>query len=375
MKERVLIVNQNAGYLTIDVVNAFALEYDEVVVMYGRIKVTERTFHSKVKIQKTIAYNRNSTFSRLITWTLSSIHLFFLVAFRYRKFKILYYTNPPMSYFVSLFFKNPFGIIVFDTYPDALKVIGVKSSNLIYRYWANVNKRVFPKAEKIITLSNGMKQQLLSYVADEKIEVVPMWPASEKFKPIKKSENPFLVQHDWLNKFVILYSGNMGLGHQIEILIEVAERVKQDARILFLFIGEGSKKKSLQELSLAKGLNNIQFLTWQTPEVMTYSLASADIAVVAVEPDAANASVPSKTFNYMAVGAPLLCIGSKDSELEHLVLKNENGRFFTCNDVLEITNYVKLLCENSELKDFYSQNSCIAAQKVTFALAKKYLFK
>lgn len=374
MKEKVLIVNQNAGYLTIDVVNAFAQTYDEVVVMYGRIKITEREIHPKVKIQKTIAYNRNSTFSRLITWTVSSIHLFLLVAFRYRKYKILYYTNPPMSYFVSMVFNNPFGIVVFDTYPDALQLIGIKSTSLVYKIWANVNRKVFSKAIHIITLSNGMKQQLLKYTSETKVSVVSIWPASLNFKPITKSENRFLEEHGWTSKFIILYSGNMGMGHQIEVLIEVAERVKQNHDIMFLFIGEGSKRKILQEHVQKKQLKNVQFLSWQTPEAMQYSLASADIAVVAVEPEAAHASVPSKTFNYMAVGAPLLCIGSYGSELEDLIIRFENGKFFSSKEVNEITSFVVTMSQDFNLKNTFSNNSFEAAQKINYNLANNYLF-
>lgn len=104
MSKKVLIINQNSGYLTIDVANAFKEEYDEVVVMYGFNRVTERNFHPNIKIQKTITYDRSSTIKRLWTWGVCTIHLFFLLLFKYRGYHVLYYTNPPMSYFNALFF-------------------------------------------------------------------------------------------------------------------------------------------------------------------------------------------------------------------------------------------------------------------------------
>lgn len=374
MKTKILIVNQNSGYLTIDVANAFANHYDEVVLLTGLLKVNERNLNSRVKIHRTVTYKRTSTITRLLSWIFCSFHLFFLVATRYKGFKILYYSNPPISYFISMFFKNPFGIVIFDTYPNALTVLGIKKSAFIYRWWEKINEKVFPKAVKIITLSSGMKEQLSDYVNKDKINVVTMWPASDKFKPISKVENPFLIEQNWVNNFIVLYSGNMGMGHQIEVLIEVAERVKQNENILFLFIGEGAKKKMLMELVEQRQLQNVRFLTWQAPDVMKYSLASADLAVVSVEPEAANASVPSKTFNYMAVGAPLLCIGSYGSELDHLIRENINGRFFSSNEVVEITNYVETMFQDSDLKKYYSNNSFNSALKINHNLANEYLF-
>ena len=154
--------------------------------MYGLNRVTERNLHPDIVIQKTITYDRSSNIKRLWTWGICTIHLFFLLLFKYRGYHVLYYTNPPMSYFNALFFSNPFSIVVFDVYPDALRLIGIKKSSFVYQIWKNVNIKVFNKAIHIITLSDGMKKQLSNYVAYEKVKVVSVWSASDKFKPIAK---------------------------------------------------------------------------------------------------------------------------------------------------------------------------------------------
>ncbi len=377
MSSKILIVNQNSGYLTIDVANAFAQEYEEVVVMYGLNRVTERTFHPKIKIQKTIAYNRTSTFKRLLTWGFCSLHLTFLLAWKYRGYKVLYYTNPPMSYFNALLFTNPFSIVVFDTYPDALKLIGIRESAIVYRIWTFINKKVFSKAQKIITLSNGMKNQLQQYVAGEKIEVVSIWPASENFKPIPKYENPFLKQHGWQDKFIVLYSGNMGIGHKLEVLIDVAELLKTNERVLFLFIGEGAKKKTLQRLTLEKCLDNVKFLSWQSSSILPFSLASADIAVVAQEPEASHASVPSKTFNYISVGSPLLGIGSRYSDLKNLIVDSRIGFFINVecdNETDLIIKFILDVIDKPSYSRLMSENSFYISKYYCHSLSFNYLF-
>jgi glycosyltransferase involved in cell wall biosynthesis len=373
-KNKLLIVNQNAGYLTIDVTNAMLSNYDEVSVMTGRIIVTDRTFDKNVKIQKSIAYNRKSNIARFMTWILFTMHLCILLAWKYRKHTILYYTNPPFSYFNSLIYKNTMSIVVFDVYPDALGLIGLKESNWIYKLWKNMNKKIFSNAEQIITLSEGMKSQISKYTSNENIKVVSIWSATEKFKPITKSNNDFLKNHNWQDKFIILYSGNMGLGHQLNILIEAAKDLCYDTSILFLFIGEGAKKNKLKNLASSHKLENVVFLSWQSADVLPYSLAAADIAVVSLEADATNASVPSKTFNYMAVGAPVLCIGSSGSELENLIHLHQNGIFIHDNDVTKIKNFIYQLKDDKNLYQQYRKNSLEANRCYTQSLANNYIF-
>ncbi len=375
MRNKILIVNQNSGYLTIDVANAFAEVYDEVVVMYGLNRVTERNFHPKIKTQKTITYNRTSTLKRLWTWGICTLHLGFLLAWKYRGHKVLYYTNPPMSYFNALLFSNPFSVVVFDTYPDALKLIGIKESSIVYRFWKYVNKKVFGKAVQIITLSEGMKSQLLNYVNGDKIKVVSIWPASENFKPVPKKNNPFLKEHGWQDKFIVLYSGNMGIGHKLDVLVDTAEALKQIKDILFLFIGEGAKKNQLQKAVNDKGLNNVKFLTWQSTDTLPYSLAAANLAVVALEPEATYASVPSKTFNYMAVGAPILGIGSEGSELENLIQSNEIGFYSDGICISRFLVFINEVFNNIELHAKLSKNSLKNSKKHSYSLSYNYLFK
>lgn len=374
MGRKLLIVNQNSGYLTIDVANAFIEQFDEVVVMFGHNRVTERDFHPRIKIQKTIKYDRSSIVRRLWTWGLCTLHLFFLLVWKYRRHHVVYYTNPPMSYFNALIFSNPFSVVVFDTYPDTLKLIGIKDTSFIYKIWVKINKQVFDQAIQIITLSEGMKSQLTHYTNENKIKVVPIWAASDSFKPIVKSENLFVKQNNWSDKFIILYSGNMGIGHKLEVLIDVAAGLKGHTDLHFLFVGEGTKKKTLMELVNQKSLPNVSFLTWQDSSVFPYSLAAGDIAVVALEPEATHASVPSKTFNYMAVGAPILGIGSSDSELEKIINQNQIGLYTSGNEIKEIENFILDLYQNLKKRNEFSSRAFITAKSFHYSLAKSYLY-
>lgn len=373
MKDKVVFVNQSTGYLMIDIVNAFASQCKETALIAGSIKQNERQLDPSTKVDKIIEYNRSSILKRLLTWIWGTIQIYFKLVFKYRGWYIVYVTNPPLSYLLSLCLRNSFSIIVYDIYPDALTNVGIKKDCLIYKKWAKWNNKLFTKADVIYTLSSGMKKQLASYTNDNKIVSIPNWSASNKLKPIDKESNIFIRDNNLDNKFIVLYSGNIGITHNIEYIIEVAKQLKNNENIQFMIIGEGGKKKTLENKVAEYGLNNCTFLTWQSVDMMPYSLASADIAVITLNDDTASLSVPSKTYNLLAVGAPLLCIAPESSELNNLVSEYNNGKCFDKDDIREMTEYILDIYNDPILKKELSNNSLRASEQFTYKNAENYV--
>lgn len=370
---RCVLINQSSGYLMVDIANAYAKEYDEVVLMAGCISKTNRPLTQDVRVSKLIAYNRSSALKRILTWFISFVQILFKVVFKYRKYELVYVTNPPMSYLVSLFVRNPFSVIVFDSYPDALRNIGIKQGHWLYELWSKWNRKLFTKARIVYTLSEGMANQLTAYVNRNHIKVVSLWPSSESFYPISKINNPFVRQHGMEEKFVVMYSGNMGYTHSVDVLVEVAKRLQSDDNIHFLFIGDGKKKSDLISSVVANKLTNCTFLDWQPVDILPYSLASADIGVVTLNDETALTSVPSKSFNLMAVGAPLLCIAPKHSEIATIIHRYKNGVVCPANEIDSIVGFIVELSRNDELKQSMSDNSLQAAKAFTKDNAFMYL--
>jgi glycosyltransferase involved in cell wall biosynthesis len=357
----------------IDIINAYAEADDEIVLLAGSIKVTERRLNEKVQVDQIIRYDRSSSLKRFFTWCWGALQIFNRLLFKYREYEVVYVTNPPMAYLSSLLVRNPFSMIVYDTYPDALENIGIKKNSWIHRKWSKWNKILFARASKIVTLSDGMADRLAHYVERDKIRVVPNWSSKSSFGPIPKATNPFSKQLGLENKFTVLYSGNMGYTHNIETLIEVARQMNGNDRVHFLLVGDGKKRVELQAAVRALNLQNCTFLNWQPAEMIQYSLASADLGVVTINDDTANDSVPSKTYNLLAVGAPLLCIVPEDSELSLMVTKYKNGACFQPNQVKEIVSFIDDLSSHREKRDIMALHSLEASKNYTFANAKLYL--
>lgn len=372
-KRKTVLINQSSSNLMFDTVNAFVERGDEVALICGPFNLDKSTLHASVKISHIIRYNRKSAIKRLWTWGMSTIQILWYLLTKYRGWEVIYVTNPPMSYFCQKLVKNPFSIIVYDIYPDALLNVGIGENHFIYRWWAKQNRKIFSKAKKVFTLCDSMSSALERYTDIDKLKVVPLWAVDRRLKPIPKNENEFVINHKLQDKFVVMYSGNMGYTHSVDKLVEIAAMMKNDTNVHFLFIGDGKKRPEIEKRIADEQLTNCTVLDWQPSEILPFSLAAADLGVITLNDDSAKISIPSKTFNLMAVGAPLLCISPEEAEMRRLIAKYDNGACFSPNELNNIAGFIRNIACNKELKEKYSINSIKASKDFTPDNAKLYL--
>lgn len=373
MKNKVVLVNQSTRHLMIDIANAYAEKYDEVVLFEGVVEEYERPLDKRVKRVKIMTYDRSSGAKRMFTWGVAFLQILFKLMFGYKGYEVVYFTNPPMSYFAQLIVRKRFSVVVYDIYPDALRNIGIKESGWIYKGWARVNQKIYTKAEVMYTLSEGMADVLSKYVDRNKIKIVPNWSFTEKFAPIPKKENPFAVEHQLQDKFIVMYSGNMGYTHSVDVLLDAAEETREDESIHYLMIGQGKKKPELEERVKREGLKNVTILDLQPFDVVPFSFATADLAMITLNAESGAVSVPGKTYDLLSVGAPLVCICPETSEMVALTQKYDNGRCFRAEDVKGIVAFIKEVAGNKALQKKMSDNSLAASKDFTRANAYKFM--
>jgi glycosyltransferase involved in cell wall biosynthesis len=372
LPKKLLVFNQSGGYLTVDVVNASLAHFEEVVLYSGELRFMERPLDERVRFLKTIQYKRGNIWRKLISWTAATGHLFFLILFKYRSYHVLYYTNPPISYFCSLILRNSFSVVVFDVYPEALKTLGLSERNPVYKLWRTINRRLLHRAQQVTTLSEGMKELILLDAPNANVITVPPWTGSSLFRRFPANQNEFRIKYGLEGKFLILYSGNLGGTHPIERLLDLACRFKGTEDLVFVINGEGSKKKMVEVLISRYNLDNVILSGYQPFELLPHTLAAADLGVVTLEENAASLSVPSKTFNLIAAGAPLLCLASEKSELGRLVDRYQNGAVFEPNDISSMESFVREMLKDKALQKKMSENSLKASQDFHFSRASEY---
>ncbi len=360
-KKAIVFINQHAGYLMVDIINAH-LKYEHRYFITGKVAERNVKLDNNVKINKIILYNRSSTIKRLFTWAIGFIQICWLVKTRYRKADLFIVTNPPFAGLLPLLCTNRFSLLIYDVYPDALedyKFFGKHS--MLTALWRKANKKVFKKAANIFTISEGMKKKLNAYAAADTIKVIPLWSHNDFVKPVNRAGNLFLKQHSLHDKFLVMYSGNMGRTHHLEVIIEMARKIKDEA-IDFIIIGDGEKRQLLQSLIEKSKLTNCKILPWQNIDMLPHTLSAADVGIVSIGKEASMLSVPSKTYDLLSAGTPLLCIADASSELAALVNKYHAGEIFDPHQTDQMTDFIYRVKSDRNYRSLLHHNALNASK-------------
>lgn len=372
MTRRIVFINQATGYLTIDIINEFAKEFDQVALITGSIRVQDISLNEKVKVSFISKYNRGTTFQKSFSWLLGTLQIYLLLLTRYRKFEKFYFTIPPTSYLTASQFRSSFAVLVYDLYPEALLSLGLTGNNLVYKWWAKRNRKVFNRACRIYTLSEKMKSQILAYTQGGKVYVIPNWSAFTGLPRVEKAANKLISRYNLQGKFIIQYSGNIGQTHKVEILVELAEMLNYSDSILFLIIGRGERMKTINSLIEEKKLTNCLMLPFRNDDELFDSLCAADLAVITLDDKTPDISVPSKTYNILAAGLPIMSIAADNSEISNMIEMHQNGKNFNKSDLDGMCKFVTELQTNPVYRNSLANKSLTAAENYTRLNAKKY---
>ncbi len=310
MNHSLLLVNQTIGPLFAGVVKAAQCRAP-VVVFPG------------------VPYRRTPGAARLFTWVAYSLQLAWHLCCHGRRYRsLLVVSNPPLAPLLAPLARRPYALLLYDLYPQVLAQLGLPPVVLapITALWCWANRRVFASAERVFTLSDAMAAELRPAFASDalwrrKVEVIPPWADTSRLQPDSAAAASFRYKQGIdPGQLLITYSGNLGLTHPLEPLVDAAALLAA-AQVQLLLIGDGPKRVALEHRAAALQLPpfSLRFLDPLPLDELPASLSAADLAVVALDGPAASASLPSKTFSALACGTPLLALAPASSALAQLV--------------------------------------------------------
>jgi glycosyltransferase involved in cell wall biosynthesis len=372
-KKNIVIVNQDSGYLMIDVAHAFQETGYHVTLVAGRLVERNTPLSKEIEVCKIIKYNKSNTFQRLFTWIWAAVQIYFLILFRFRNSEILFVSNPPIAPLLSIGLRNRCSLLIYDIYPDALidaQIIG--NNSFVAHCWKRLNMKAFMNADKIYTISEGMKQTLLQYINELKLKVIPVWADNEFLSPVNPNENIFIQKYGLQDKFIVLYSGNLGKTGDADIMVELAKQT-DDKSIHYVIIGNGVKRAEIEKQIKESRIANCTLLPWQESAMLPYSLSSASLAVVALGSQTSKIAMPSKLYSYLAVGAPILSLAAPDSDLAVLVEKERVGKNFDPEKIDAILQFVIDLKSDISKQTVFSKNALKISLMFTKINAKLFI--
>lgn len=352
--EKIVVINQSAGYLFLDITNELAKRFSEVVLISGNVPLREQLVQN-VRLKSMIRYNRKNTLTRFFSWIAGFVQLFLLLKFKFRDHQVFISSNPPLATLMPLVCSHKTSLIIYDIYPDGLVSGGFMSrNNIIYKCWKALNRKAYKKVGSIISITNGMTNLLTEYADESKIKTIPVW-ADKSITNYKKigEDNQFTSKYGLEDKFVVMYSGNMGKSHALESLVQVADTLRDYEDIQFVIAGEGWKKSIVEHMVDELKLNNCLVMSYMPDDLFISSLYSIDMGVISLGEGTSKIAIPSKTFNLLAAGKPLLCFAAEESDLSSLVTENEVGKSFTHDDIKSAAAFILDLFRDNQSKQKY----------------------
>lgn len=241
-----------------------------------------------------------------------------------------------------------------DLYPEIAIELGVPLlKGPVGRAIGLLRNRSLRLADANVVLGTSMAARVRACgVAQDRIHIIPNWANDEEIGPVPPAENPLRREWQLEDRFVVGYSGNLGRAHEFETVLAAAERLRDDSRIVFIFIGGGKQFDELAKRVHARKLDRtFRFFPYQDRTVLKYSLSVPDVHWVSLPPKVEGLIFPSKLYGIIAAGRPVIAVTAMEGELASLVREHDCGFAIAPGDSDSLCRTILLLAEDVKTRN------------------------
>lgn len=298
-------------------------------------KAAKHETHKEVEIFRVAGttLDKNVIFFRLINMLTLGAAVFFKALANFRKGdKVLVVTTPPSLPFITalvcLLKGAGYVLLIHDNYPEILIAAKkTRENSFLVRVLNYANRWLYKYASKIIVCGRDMRELVGKKTEglDVPVETIQNWAELENVRPLPREENALLKELRIEDKLVFLYAGNMGYPNDIESIIECAGLLKTDERFCFVFLGAGVKRKWLEKAIAEKSLKNVKLLDARPRSEQNNFLNAGDVGIVTLVKKMWGVSMPSRTYNILAAGKPILALTENGSEIAQVIEEDAVG--------------------------------------------------
>lgn len=258
-------------------------------------------------------------------------------------------------------------LLIYDLYPEALVMAGlVQPQSMVAKAIRFANGQLFPALDAIITIGRDVEALLLAYRNVErcKIKFIPNWVLLPIGYREITAQNPF--RRRFTEKLVVGLSGNLGLTHCADTVYEAARLLKEEKDIHFLLSGWGTGWNQLNELHTKARLDNVTLIDRVAESELEEFLAAADVWIIPYRRNIAGVSVPSRIYNLLAIGRPVIVTAEARSEAA-LILKEEDiGWVARPEDPRDLAEAIRSAAANPEETQAKGRRAAQVAERYTF---------
>lgn len=357
----------STGYFLTRIAEGLAKDFDVQVVCsrptYSERHVTvewrEQRRGTTIHRMRSTRLNKDKLVGRvfnLVSFTISA-WLFCLARIR-KGDEILIVTNPPvLPPLVGLLARLRSlraVLLVHDVYPEVLVATGfAKPDGLVVRLMGSITRWTYRSYSDVVVLGRDMEDIAKPKVqgGHTRLHIIPNWGDTDEITPIPRELNAFRRTHNLEGQAVVQFSGNLGRTHDVESVLDAAAALSDDDNITFCFVGYGGKAALIGERQRVNDVSNLRFLPRQPREALGAMLASADAAVIAFVNRMYGVSVPSRMYNIMSAGVPIIAMAHPASELASIVREEGCGWVIDAEDTEGLIDIARALGTPAGLAD------------------------
>ena len=280
---------------------------------------------------------RGSVLARAWTYTTYVLAATWTVLRMPRQDVIVAMTTPPFVYLVALGHKlrrRDTRVILWsmDVYPEvAERLRAVRAGSLLSRLLRAVNAWALPKLDSVIVLDGAMADLLVESGAERgRVHVIPNWERGDLYTGAAPEPWDGYHRLGLEDRFVVLYLGNVGLGHRFDTVIDAAAELRDDG-VVFLFVGGGPRWRELSATAAAHP--NIVLEPYVDKDVTPSVLAGADTSLITLDDRALGVMSPSKLHGSLGMGTPITYVGPLRSNVAEAIDRHGCGISIRHGDV------------------------------------------
>ena len=248
-----------------------------------------------------------------------------------------------------------------DIFPENAGYSGVLSSGSIpFRMMSAIQKYAYRHADKIITISEDMKTELIRIGAPaEHITVVYNWSYQDDPYDMKNLDYTRVAPLLTPGKFNVVYGGNIGRMQNVDIVVQTAIHMKEQEDVVFHIFGDGVYKEKLQQMARQANTSNIFFHPMLDSNDAPALYASADVNVIPLGKNIYRTALPSKTATCLACGKPMIFAIGKDSSFGQMMESKTNTQLIDADDVKSMCKaIVKIKEKGPGMKSEWKEAFC-----------------
>jgi glycosyltransferase involved in cell wall biosynthesis len=217
-------------------------------------------------------------------------------------------------------------LIMHDLYPDVLVMAGLlKPQSIVAKAMRALNAPMFRALDAVVIIGRDTEKLLLRYrgMTSDKIRFIPNWATLARGVRAVDPDNPY--RRPLAARFVVGLSGNLGFTHDPVIVFEAAHLLREDKDIHFLLSGWGVGFDQLREMQAEAKLPNVTLVDRVEDDQLETFLSAADVWIIPYRKDVAGVSVPSRFYNLLAIGRPVILVSEPDAEAALTVIEHDVG--------------------------------------------------